>query len=82
MTVTTRVAAFGDGARLLMPPYEYIKEQKWLQCPESGSLRRTFWACTLRGTALVYQTPAAPGFTPAGFHPQASDPRTVGRIAQ
>lgn len=26
MTVTTRVAALGDGARSLMPPYGYIKE--------------------------------------------------------
>lgn len=61
MTVTTRVAAFCDGARFLMPPYGYIRGQKRLQCPESGSLRRTFWACTLWGTALVYQTLAAPG---------------------
>lgn len=41
-----------------------------------------FLACSLRGggTALVNQTPAAPVFGPAGFHPQAARPPWAGAL--
>lgn len=34
-----------------------------------------------RGTAVVNQTPAAPGFGPAGVHPQALGPSWAARSA-
>lgn len=40
-----------------------------------------FWACPLRGTAGVNQTRTAPGFGPAGFHPQVSAPSRSARSA-
>lgn len=46
----------------------------------SKALLRRVLACPLRGTALVNQTPAAPGFGPAGFHPQASGPSWAGAL--
>jgi len=46
-------------------------------CVECGSY---LWACPLRGTAGVNRTLVAPGFGPAGFHPQASGPSWAGAL--